>query len=487
MKTFFRTASAAIKSDPSWAFFLTFSFLCCVSMPLARIALVLSLWFSLSGAGRRGAFRFTPPTLGWVIYLALALVASGIAWACLEDPMLEPARGFRKIAKLLWYAAIPLGVAQVDSRSRLVAALRAFVAGAATCAALVMLRNPILAQFQMVFPTDAQAAAGVASGAVSPLGAWLHSTISSLGRLDAVNKWIYSCGRAQTWSQAFVKLGTMQDSQRLMVAMPAALGLLMEEVRAARRLRASGHEAVAARAAARRRRTAFVLVLVAAGLVATCKRGPLLAGAIVAFALLLSRIRWWKAALLVSLLVAAVAALPQARARFAQLPDELELRRGGRALMWTRVVPELHREHPWGIGFRSLTWEKMFSIDKHVELNQNHVHCTPLQAFVDFSWLGLAAWTAWMALAFASAAGLARLSRRPEPGSSLPETSCFAVPLAMLAALFFYGLVEYNLADSEVVLLYGFAMGLTGPSLMHSAPTPTSAADVARDAGKSRQ
>lgn len=470
MKNTFRTVSAALRSDPSWAFFLSFAFLSCVSMPLGRVSLALSLWFSLASPERRRAFRFTAPAFGWLVYLALALAVSGAAWACIDDPMLEPARGFRKIAKLVWYAAIPLGVAQVDSRSRLVAALRAFVAGAVVCAALVMIRNPILAQFQMTFPTDAQAAAGVASGAVTPLGAWLYSTVSSLGRLDAVNKWIYTCGRAQTWSQAFVKLGTMQDAQRLMVAMPAALGLLMEEVRSSRRFRTARRPG----SAALRWRTALSLVLVAAGLVATCKRGPLLAGAVVTFGLLLSRIRWWKAVLVVSLLAAAVAALPQARARFAQLPDELELRKGGRALMWTRVVPALHREHPWGIGFRALTWEKMFSIDKHVELNQNHVHCTPLQSFVDFGWPGVFAWLLWMELAFASTGRLARLSRRPEPGSSLPATSCFAVPLAMLAALVFYGLVEYNIADAEVVLLYGFAMGLTGPSLMRAAPAPTS-------------
>ena len=44
----------------------------------------------------------------------------------------------------------------------------------------------------------------------------------------------------------------------------------------------------------------------------------------------------------------------------------------------------------------------------------------------------------------------------------------FAAPFAMLAALVLYGLMEYNLADSEVVLLYAFAMGLSGPSLLRS-------------------
>ncbi|MBR1608302.1 MAG: hypothetical protein IJ678_01645, partial [Kiritimatiellae bacterium] len=61
-------------------------------------------------------------------------------------------------------------------------------------------------------------------------------------------------------------------------------------------------------------------------------------------------------------------------------------------------------------------------------------------------------------------------SRWPEPGSSLPETACFAVPLAMLSTLVAYALVEYNLADPAVVPLYCLAMGPAGPSLLRVAP-----------------
>ena len=429
-------------------------------MPLARIALLLSLGFSLANPSRRRAFRWTAPCAGWLVYLALAVVVSALAWAYIDDPLLVPGKGFGKLSKLFWFAAIPLGAAQVDSRTRLIAALKAFLAGACVCAVLVLVRNPLLASFQMAFPTDAQAASGVESGAVTPLGAFLYRAVSHVGRLDAVNKWINTCGRAKTWSQAFVKLGTMQDAQRLMCALPVALGLFLE----ARRTE-SGKDV---------RRMFFSLVLTGVGLVATCKRGPIMAAAAVSFMLMLSRMRWWKALAAALLMVAAVFALPQARERFASLPDEFELRKGGRAMMWTWIVPELHRQHPWGIGFRSLTWEKMSSIDMHIELGQNHVHCTPLQSFVDFGWPGLAAWALWMALAFSGTGRLARLSRRPAPGSSLPETACFAVPLSMLGALFLYGLVEYNLADAEVVLLYGFAMGMCGPSLLRCAPAPES-------------
>ena len=50
----------------------------------------------------------------------------------------------------------------------------------------------------------------------------------------------------------------------------------------------------------------------------------------------------------------------------------------------------------------------------------------------------------------------------------MKKTVTVFLVLAMLASLVLYGLMEYNLADAEVVLLYGFVMGLTGPSLLRS-------------------
>ena len=116
-------------------------------------------------------------------------------------------------------------------------------------------------------------------------------------------------------------------------------------------------------------------------------------------------------------------------------------------------------------------------VNRRIELNQNHMHSVPMQSFVDFGYAGLLAWLFWTMLGLRATARLARLARRPAPGSSLPETACFAAPLAMFAALVLYGLVEYNLADSEVVLLYALAMGLTGPSLLRAAPDPDAADD----------
>ena len=57
MKDFFRRTYSKIKADPSWSFFLAFAFLAAVSLPLARIAMVLSLVFTLASPGGFSATR----------------------------------------------------------------------------------------------------------------------------------------------------------------------------------------------------------------------------------------------------------------------------------------------------------------------------------------------------------------------------------------------------------------------------------------------
>ena len=328
MKDFFRRAYSKIKADPSWSFFLAFAFLAAVSLPLARIAMVLSLVFTLASPGRRRSIRITSPTLGWLVYLALAAGVTAAMWALDPEPdFLEPARGFRKLGKLVWYAAIPLAVAQVDSRPRLVATLRALVWGGAVAAAGVILLNPVLAWIQLSLPSDVDLAAGTAA----PAAEWLHRAAKAVGKLDDLRRWVLACGQPQTFQGALIKVGTMQTAQRLMVAVPAALCLMLEAFRAPGRGRRLG--------------AALLLLLCAAGLVLTYKRGPLMACAAVSFAILLSRLSLWRAILVAALLAAAfggvAAAVPPVRERFGKLPAELDLRQtpGGRTAMWTVIVP----------------------------------------------------------------------------------------------------------------------------------------------------
>lgn len=453
----FLSAKTAVKEDPSWAFFLAFAFLAGVSMPLARIAMVLSLAFSLAKTSRRRMFRFTASMAGWCIYLGLALVVTLVCVYTLNDPELDPAGGLKRLPKLLWYAGMLIPVMQVDSRARLLSTLKALVLGCALSALFVIFVHPVMAWIQLVFPTDVELAAGSAS----PAGMWWYNLFDALGSADAVTKWIYSPFKASNAEEAIIKLGTMQAAQRFMVAFPAALCLFFE----AKRIQ----DPAARRSAVRF--MGWMMVIIALGLFGTYKRGPIMACAFVSLGLALFRLTPKQAVLTVVALAVVVgglfASVPALRLRFSQLPDEFNVRRGGRTMMWTRIVPTVHAEHPWGIGFRSLTYEKMKRITNNgVEWNQKHVHSVPLQSFVDFGYPGVAAYLAWMILAFSATGRLARCARRsPGAGDSLPETMAFAAPLAMLAALFLYGLVEYNLADSEVVLLYALAMGLSTPTL----------------------
>jgi hypothetical protein len=422
----------SIKTDPSWAFFLAFVFLGMVSLPLSRAALVLSLVFSLADRAVRRRFRLTPPGFGWLAYFILAFVVSGAMalantdWGVAHglmpsvDPYIEPARGFRKLTKLLWFLAIPVAAVQVRDPVRFRAALRAWIIGGVVLALSVILLHPPLAWLQV------HCHAGPA---------WFCRWLSSPA-------WAPWGGRPPNFQLAFSALGTMHDAQRLMVALIASV--------------------CACTATKNSRWTDWIaMALVAVGMVMTCKRGPLLVGLLVSAIVLARRIRWWKILVLVALVVLAAFIQPQSRARLLDLPNEFTLdnhllvKRGGRMLMWTRIVPALHAEYPRGLGFRSLTAIKMHNIEWHVERNRTHVHSVPLQAFVDFGWAGPAVWLLWMVLAFRSAVLLRR--KGPEVGL---ENSEALLPLASLAALVLFGFVEYNLVDAAVVPLYSLAMGL---------------------------
>lgn len=436
-----------IKDDPAWTLFLAFAFLAMVSMPLARAALVASFVAALARHDDRAHFRLNGPTAGWLLYLAIALVGGAIIAAHNTDDLITPARGLRKITKLAWFLAIPLASALTTSRERLVKVLTALSLGGIMLGGVILVLHPALAWLQVNFPTARQIAAGTATG----LPAVLHAVAASLGLDAALDKaltsevWAPWGGRPPSFYYAFTTLGTMRDAQRLMVALITSVCLLLPR---------HGEQFKFDLA----KMTGTILIV--AGLILTCKRGPLLVGVGLSFVILATRIRWWKSLLLLACVCLAAFSVPQVRARFADLPAEFRLKSGGRVLMWTKIVPALHDEHPYGIGFRALTAEKMRSIDRHVERNRTHVHSVPLQVFVDFGYLGLGIWATWMLMALHSAARLARESERH------PESTALTAPFAMLAALILFGLVEYNLADAAVIPLYSLSLGFSAPFFM---------------------
>lgn len=426
----------SIKNDPSWIAFLIAVLAVGFSMPLSRLFTVISLVLTLfhRPLGQRIRFRLTAPCIGWLAYLALALIVSTVMAIRAPDELLIPRKGLSKIFKLAWFFLIPLGVAQINTRERLATTLKILVLGCAATGLYVILINPIAAWVQVTLPTDRQ----ITSGSLTAVQHSLLTLTNTLGLTGALNKWIYSGYRATSYQGSLFKLGTMGDAQRLMVALPAALCLCLEAFRIN---------------ATRRRKllSAIFTLIILFGLILTFKRGPLIFGLIVSFVILFRTVGF-KALAIGALVMLLASAHPGVRARFTELPGEFSANKGGRWTMWTKIVPKLHEEHPWGIGFRALTPEKMRQLSRRVEQRQNHVHSTPLQAFVDFGWAGIIAYTGWMLAAMITA----MISLR----KSTTASHLRFVPLAMLSALILYGLMEYNLADADVVLLYSLAMAM---------------------------
>lgn len=428
MRRVLRRLVSAFHRDPSWVLFLAFIFLAMLSMPLARAALLASWVAVLSNRAKRAELRFSGPTVGWLAYLALALVVSSIAAAFLDDPLLVPAKGLKKVVKLAWFAAIPLCAMQVNCKERFCRVLEMLALGGAVLALRILLIDTSYAWLQVHYPLPGDEGAGLALT--------IQNVAKSLSLEDAMQRWLADPERWAQWGGRspcfFYSLlfnATLHDAQRLMVALVAAASL---------------HKICR-------------LGLIVTGLVLTCKRAPLAAAVISLGGMIAALTRPWKALLAAIAICLLAVAIPQSRARLQMMPLELTLKHGGRALMWTSIAPELHREHPLGIGFRSLTPEKMESIDRRVEPNRTHLHSSPIQAFIDFGWLGLAIWFAWMALSFREVIRMA--SGRGALSLQLPR-SIRLMPLVAFTSIFLVSLVEYNIGDASVILLYGIVLGL---------------------------
>ena len=412
--------------------FLAFVFFSMVSLPLARAAMLVSFVLTLACKPLRRRFRFTGATVGWLSYFVLALLVTGAValvntdWGVAHgyidavDIYIEPARGFRKLTKLLWYLAIPLSAVHVADGKCARKALGFLVCGGLLLAFVSVFINPVVALLQYAYHPDCD---------------WINRLLS---RPD----WAPWGGRPPAYKYAFTILGTMHNAQRLMAALIISVCTTLTVAKDKNR-----EKTLAA---------ALVTAFIGLGLIFTCKRGPLLVGIGVSAILMFSRLRWWKTLAVLAVVALAVVAEPHARHRLMELPNEFQLKNGGRALMWTKVVPKLHEEYPYGLGFRSLTALKMHNADWHVEKNRTHVHSVPLEAFVDFGYPGPAVWLFWMVLAFI---GTAKFRTADTQGALSRELA--TAPLAVLSSLVLFSFVEYNLADAAVVLLYAVTMGFT--------------------------
>jgi len=465
LATALRTSGPATNflRDPAFHCLLATAFAAGFSLPLARVMLLATLVFTLRDV-KRGHRRWRFPATGWAWlgYLAIALVTTAIVAATKTDDRILPAKGLTKLPKLIWFFGLALVPTLVDTRERFLRVVKAFVLGCGIEALRVLVLHTLGAWIQVTIPfPDDEAPRSAASGR-------LLAVTDALGLTERIRAWTLDPWRALTYNAALAKLTGMATAQRLMAGVLAALALALQ-----------AHRTPGTDTRVRRFRTAMTLLLFA-GLVVALKRGPWISAVLVAIPLLVAGLgaRRTVPALLVAF--ALIAALPAARGRIAELPNEFLYAKGGRALMWMHVVPGCRRDHPWGVGFRGLTYSAMRRYARRVEHRQNHVHSNPLQILVELGYQGLAAYLLWMALAVRDGTRLIR-NRSPQglpaPGWEDTDALLRAVPLAMLCSLMINGIVEYNFADGELVLVYGLALGLaavrlTSASFTQRGPRP---------------
>ena len=315
---------------------------------------------------------------------------------------LDPGSSLGDCNKLLWFMGIPVAATLVTNRRRTVQVLTAYVCGS-------LVRSLDILIVRMV---AARRAAN---------GDFLWQVIDR---------------------------GSMTHGQVLLLALTAATGLFL--LRNLQKHTWSNKGRYAA---------AFLLLL--AALLANFKRGSWAATACVlgCFTLLSGRWKWFCGLVL---LLALTATLPSVQHRIRQLGPELDLRHGGRLVMWTQIAPELLRQHPQGVGFRgvqeSVMQETARALGVRVEEGRNHLHSNFVEIPVTLGWVGLIVYLMWMASALHAGLATTWSLRRNDPEGGVLALTCSM----MLLGLILNGLVEYNMGDAYLILMYGILIGILG-------------------------
>jgi O-antigen ligase len=334
------------------------------------------------------------PALPPVVAAALLFIA--IAWLTLACNTARP--DVARVTKLLWFVALPAAAWLLRDACAVRHLLWAFALG---CGALA-----------------------VKTLCVVPVGAW------KLLR-EAPDY-------AQDFLHALTLQGSMPDGQMLMLGLVATLGLLLIR-RAARQ--PTGW-------------VAALLLLQVAAFVLNLKRGSWIVAILLLVIFVLMKLTW-KHTLLIGLAVAGALCLPPVRARLTTLERDFDPAVGGRATMWLRVAPALIRAHPWGLGYRQLTNEKMRAVAPNVEADRDHLHNNALTVLVETGWAGLMAYTLWMGWALWDATLRLRRARAESEAAAIAAL----VLLLMFVGLLLNGVVEYNFGTSRLMIVLGVILG----------------------------
>ncbi len=327
-----------------------------------------------------------------VMWLAVALFFMAVV-STLHG--VDPAGTWVKLRKLPWYLGILVYASLVTSPWRLTVILNAFAAGTGVLAVWTLIVNPITAYKAM--------------------------------------------GEGISFMQALTSAGSMTDAQRLMAGILVTLSVILVCRNAGRWSGAWG----------------IVLLIQAAALLLTFKRGSWMC-LIAVLAVLLAVKTNWRCVVGLVAAVLLLVLLPPVRARLAGLGSEFDVEKGGRVTMWFRVAPAIHAQYPWlGIGWRAMTSEMMVAVAPNVERNRNHLHSNLAEIIVELGWFGFAIYLAWMVRALWDTASF-HLSVRERTSEEAFNSLAL---LAVLCALLLNGLVEFNFADGEIVLIYCMCMG----------------------------
>lgn len=180
----------------------------------------------------------------------------------------------------------------------------------------------------------------------------------------------------------------------------------------------------------------FFVPLLFAGLFAELKRGPIVAVCVALSFFILSKYKRLFLPVLLTILVCFVS-FPSLKNRFSDSWQHFFIR-GGRYQMWS-VGSELIGRYPFGLGYGSSSILKKFSRD--IPAEHDHFHNNFLNILIETGWLP----TLLLAYFIFKAIFSALLSSK--------SATSLACGLALLSSQL-AGLVEYNLGDSEVTILF---------------------------------
>lgn len=312
--------------------------------------------------------------------------------------------GVPKLRKLLWFLGIPLAATIVNTPRRLSGLLGSFAAGTGILCLERCIWMPLSARMAV------------------------------------------SAGDAESFAGELVRIGSMTDGQILMLGIAVTLGFIVV-------CRSAGWSYWG---------WVLLLGLQGAASLLNFKRGSWMVGTALVVVLLGVKRRIVLLMFIVAVLLSTLA-IPAVRQRIAGVRDELHY--GERWVMWWRVAPKLREKHPWGIGYRTLTPEAMRKRAPAgmIGPDRDHLHSNWVQTWVDAGWLGLVTYLLWMGWGVADGVRLVRKTREHAEA----ESTNALLLLLMLVGLILNGLVEYNVGDAELVVLYGIIMGCTAAGLRY--------------------